>query len=249
MDKAAIALLSPLGTALLGFVFCGWALWLGRKSAALFFALSAVAWLWLWSLPPVAAGLAAVVEGPYQPRPLADIPGAEAVVVLGGAYSASGFDPGTGQDVEFGEAAERLWFAARLFHAGKAPLILLSGGHDPRLVEFSEAEAMARIAADLDIPDEALLREGASRNTRENARYSASLLRREGIHRILLVTSAAHMRRATVHFAAEGLDVVPVPTDYQAPRLARKPCCLPDGEALAVSGQMFKELVGRWLWP
>ncbi|MEA3298610.1 MAG: YdcF family protein [Pseudomonadota bacterium] len=249
MEKGIIALISPLGTVLLAALLCGWAWWLGRRPVAACLALFAVSWLWLWSLPPVAGHLAASIEADHAPMPLAAIPHADAIVVLGGAYSDSGLDPDSGQEVEFGEAAERLWFAIRLFRAGKAPRILLSGGHDPDQGKFSEADAMAGVAADFAIAEGALLREGASRNTRENARFSANLLRREGIDTIILVTSASHMRRALVHFSAEGLAVIPAPTDYQAPRLARKPCCLPDAEALAVSGQMFKELLGQWIWP
>jgi uncharacterized SAM-binding protein YcdF (DUF218 family) len=41
-------------------------------------------------------------------------------------------------------------------------------------------------------PDSALLLEPQSRNTTQNAKYTASLLGERGIERILLVTSALH---------------------------------------------------------
>ena len=56
--------------------------------------------------------------------------------------------------------------------------------------------------------------ERASRDTRENARFSAVHLQAAGARRILLVTHAMHMNRARAEFEAAGLEVIPAPTAW-----------------------------------
>jgi uncharacterized SAM-binding protein YcdF (DUF218 family) len=54
--------------------------------------------------------------------------------------------------------------------------------------------------------------ENQSTNTKENARFSAELLRAANVQRIVLVTHAIHMPRALRLFKATGLLVLPAPT-------------------------------------
>lgn len=87
--------------------------------------------------------------------------------------------------------------------------------------------------------------ETQSRDTHDNAVYAAVLLKARDLRRILLVTSAFHMRRAQALFAAQGLDVIPAPTDYQ--RLVAAPAVprwLPAVENLARSTHALHEMVG-----
>ncbi len=106
---------------------------------------------------------------------------------------------------------------------------------------------MASVLADFGVPAQALLLEESSRNTGENAAFSAALLKARGIERILLVTSALHMPHAVALFAAQGLQVISAPTDFEASR-APPPgvlAWLPDAQALDASARAIKELVGR----
>ena len=100
---------------------------------------------------------------------------------------------------------------------------------------------------DLGVPDAAMLLEGNSRTTQENARFTTDLLRQRGIDHILLVTSAMHMRRAVAHFEAVGLRVVPAVTDFEANQVSGVLGWLPDAGALDKSGRGLKELVGVWV--
>lgn len=243
-DKSIIALISPLGTALVLGALALLLAWRGRARWAVGFGVLACSWLLLWSVPVVSHGLRSWLESAHQPVPMAALPMAQAIVVLGGAVrppeQADGFP-------DLSEAADRVWHAARLYHAGKAPLLVLSGGSDPTVSATSEAAAMRVLLRELGVPDEALLLEEASRNTRQNARFSAELLRARGIERILLVTSALHMARARLAFERAGLEVIPAPTDFdvmvQPAGVLR---VLPDAEALQGSGRAIKEMVGRW---
>jgi uncharacterized SAM-binding protein YcdF (DUF218 family) len=84
-----------------------------------------------------------------------------------------------------GEAADRVWHAARLYRAGKVEMLILSGGRQPWQGKGPpESEAMRQFLNDLGVPDAALQFEHRSRSTRENALYSAELIRSQGAARV-----------------------------------------------------------------
>ena len=87
---------------------------------------------------------------------------------------------------------------------GAAPLLLLSGGGTGPV---SEAEIMRRMALARGVPDAALLVEPESRDTVENAREAARLLRSRGGRKVLLVSDRAHLPRAVLLFRLAGLHV------------------------------------------
>src|SRR3954464_9128410 len=56
--------------------------------------------------------------------------------------------------------------------------------------------------------------EDRSSNTGANAKLSAEILKKEDVHKIVLVTHASHMPRSVALFRAEGFEVVPAGTAY-----------------------------------
>ncbi len=246
LSKLSIALMSPLGTTLLLLLSGMLLAWRGRSRSAWVLVAVGFLWLTLWSLPPASNWLRGQIENEFPFQPLSSLPGAPAIVVLGG-----GIGPprvaATPPNLE--SAADRVWYAAKLYHAGKSPLLILSGGSDPTTSAGTEAEAMRELLRDLGVPDSALLLEGQSRTTRENAIYSATLLRSRGIQKVLLVTSALHMHRAKKLFEKQGIEVYPAPTDYESRPLSSWQPLLPGADALDGSARAIKELVGGWLVP
>ncbi|HWI81427.1 YdcF family protein [Ramlibacter sp.] len=245
IGKLVIAAISPLGTALLlglfGLAVHRWAAapWRARGLRCV---LAALAWLWLWSMPVASHALRGWLEAQAGPRTIDALPAAPAMVVLGGAMR--GARPPLRPDPDLGSAADRVWHAARLYRAGKAPLVVLSGG-SARPGQAPEAQVMGQLLSELGVPATALATEPRSITTTENAAYTAQLLRQRHIGRILLVTSALHMSRARALFERQGLEVIPAPTDYE---VVQRPFDLlqvvPDGEALEGSGRAIKEIVG-----
>jgi uncharacterized SAM-binding protein YcdF (DUF218 family) len=147
---------------------------------------------------------------------LAELPLAEAIVVLGGGETERAA-PRPAHEVN--EAGDRLLYAQYLFSQGAAPHLLLTGGIVPVDNPGSSsttpgAEVMASILTQIGVPREALWLEGNSRNTYENAVESKKILDRAGIRRIVLVTSALHMPRSAAIFEKQGFEVIPAPTDY-----------------------------------
>jgi uncharacterized SAM-binding protein YcdF (DUF218 family) len=78
-----------------------------------------------------------------------------------------------------------------------------------------EVEFMRRKASELGVDESALLCQGGSRNTIDNAYYAKRVLKRLGARRVALVTSEFHMERALAIFEwvlGEGYEITPVPT-------------------------------------
>ena len=98
----------------------------------------------------------------------------------------------------------RLEVGVRLFQAGAAPVLLLSGGGAGPV---PEAEIMRRMAHSRGIPEAALLVEPESRDTLANARRSARLLAARGGSSVLLVSDRVHLPRASLLFRLAGLRV------------------------------------------
>ncbi len=206
-------------------------------------------WLLLWSLPVPSFWLRASLERQVAQQSAADYPDVPAIVALGGGVQGS--RPGWRNGPHLSAAADRVWFAAQLYHAGRAPLVILVGGlaSDEGLGE-PEANAMATFIQDLGVPASALLLESRSRNTWENALYTKRLMNEHHIARVLLVTSAMHMPRAMAIFRKQGIAIIPAPTDFEAtppdgPWLLR---WLPDVDALEGSSRALKEYLGLWVY-
>lgn len=150
----------------------------------------------------------------WRHLPEGELPQAEAIVLLGG---------GTRPQMpprpmsEMNEAGDRVGYAAKLYHEGKAPFIVVSGG----FIEFygssvPEADAMQELLMAFGVPEDAIVREERSRNTYENAIYVREIADTQGFNEILLVTSGLHMPRSVAIFEHQGFDVVPAPVDFLA---------------------------------
>ena len=122
-----------------------------------------------------------------------------------------------------------------IWRAGRAPLIIISGGG--ARAGRTEADMMAKAIAGLDVPASALLLETRSLSTRDNAMFTTELAEQRGIRRVLLVTSSLHMPRALLMFRETGLDVVAFPVSDRINRRTWKDRWLPTPGALWRSGR------------
>jgi uncharacterized SAM-binding protein YcdF (DUF218 family) len=186
------------------------------------------------------------LEQPYKGTSIASASTAQAIVVLGGYLRIETNMP---RQIEIGSSADRLLCAAQLYRAGKAPLILLSGGNVSFLSSSTappESAAGRDILEQWGIPRSAILIEGGSGSTRENAEFSHRILAEKGINRILLVTSGYHMRRASGTFRQSGLTVIPFAADFiaenETPDLTLS--LIPSAGSLVGTGLAIKEWSG-----
>ena len=198
----------------------------------------ALAGIWLLATPWVARSLLSTLEPPPF-SPASGSGGAGAIVVLGAGMNYDA--PEYGGDTPNRWALERARYAARLQRATGLPILVAGGlGH---LGSVPEAAALKALLEDeFRVP--VRWSEGDSANTLENAKNAAAILRAAGVQRVLLVTHAAHMKRARLAFEGVGLEVVPAATGY----VSREPVWwlewIPQTSALTESRAFFHETVG-----
>ena len=73
-----------------------------------------------------------------------------------------------------------------------------------------------RFLVDLGIPAKKIITENKSRDTFENAEFTHDICTRKGYERPILVTSAYHLKRATMAFKRIGLKVLPFPAGFRS---------------------------------
>ncbi|MBI2093771.1 MAG: YdcF family protein [Candidatus Omnitrophica bacterium] len=129
----------------------------------------------------------------------------DAIVVFAGGVGESGQAGGGYQ--------ERVKHAVDLFHQGMADRLIFSSGYT---FVFREAEMMGSLALSLGVPASKILLETKAANTFQNVTRTAEILRRNGWHSALLVSSPYHMRRAllTWHTQAPEIEVIPTPPEH-----------------------------------
>lgn len=226
---------SPFGVAIAGLVIavvCAslkrvrWAKWIGGVT---------VIWLWLWATPIMTW----IVGAPLESEFLVDgkVPAVETfseadVIVLlgGGIWSDVSFSP----YAEMWTSADRVWQAARLWKAGKAPKIIATGNG-------AEASTLG-LLLDFGVGKDDITFMDA-RNTEEEAKGIA----KKGYKKIILVTSAWHMKRARMMFEkyAPAIEVICAPADFEQTFMARRGfSILPDPNVFALNSVALHEWVG-----
>jgi uncharacterized SAM-binding protein YcdF (DUF218 family) len=191
--------------------------------------------LWLLSTPVVSDAFMGLAEG-YPPLNLTRSTGAQAIVILGGGGQIT-------RAPEYGGPSaqplllEKLSYGA--FIARKTGL--------PILITGAEIEVAAmRDTLSRNFDTSVRWADNQSRDTFENARNSAQLLRSDGIHRIVLITRATHMRRSVHEFTAAGVEVVPAPVGILSQRGHSSIVqYMPDSDALCRSSAAMYELIGE----
>lgn len=158
------------------------------------------------------------LESEFAQVDVKQLPPADAVVMLGGGiepsrYEAAGF--------HLTRAGDRLLMAVEMMRLGKAPVLVLGGG-------ASELNGEKQIEADLvrdwianwhllevaGHPTPEVLSLGRCFDTHDEAVKVRALAEARGWRRVLLVTSASHMRRALATFQTAGVSAEPVPCNF-----------------------------------
>ena len=244
LDKIIPLFVYPTGFIVLSALLCLLFLTWNWRRSAMSCLFAGTLYVWLCATPVFARLLADTLEGSFPVRIAEQLPQADVIIMLGGTFSPPGQWNPYG-DLDAG--ADRIVETARLYRAGKAPRILISGGRlFPVAGRPSEAEMVRALLVDFGVPEAAISVETQSRNTYENAAGTAKMLRDQPGARALLVTSAWHMRRAVAVFNRAGMNVVPAPTDSFRAQLAKGIPFgyMPDVDALRISTLCIKEWIG-----
>ena len=233
LSKFLSLLIYPLGVVILigvtAFIllFTRW-----RRTSQLLIGL-ALTILWIAATPIFARWLDLRLEVQVPLAGMESLPQTDALIVLGG-----------------GVTVGRILDAWRIYHAGKAPVIVISGGYLPWEAASPEAERIANVLAEFGVPRSTLVQETASRTTRENAVNTAAIFKERGWRNGLLVTSGYHMPRALAAFRKVGIDVTSATTEVRRGSLGLISFLdlLPSAWALAWTTSTIKEIIGLWVY-
>lgn len=204
--------------------------------------------LGMFSMPVIGNALMRTVEGWASRVPMASLQKADAIVVLSGmVLQIKGAPLG-----EWGDAVDRFEGGVELYKAGKAPVIVFTRGQMPWAPgAIPEGELLAKRAVLLGIPEKPILLTEIVGNTDDEAAGTKKLL---GVHngsrkKIILVTSAFHMRRAAILFEKAGFEVIRYPVDFRVSSKSQLSVLdfLPEAGALEKSSTALREMIG-WVF-
>lgn len=243
----ALLLLPPAGP--LWLVLLG--LWIGSRAGRAIAAAGVVAALALstegvgrFLIAPLERAAGLPLDEPALRELMARADAPRAIVILGGGSRADRRErPETHRPHP--RTTERLLHGAWVARVTGLP-VLVSGGA-PRGAEVSEAALMKRMLESR-LGTRVRWVEDKSVDTAGNARESAALLAADKRSRVLLVTHAAHMARASAAFRRAGLDPVPAPHGYYGTPIGTDwSDWLPSAQGASVNWLAVHEIVGS-LW-
>jgi uncharacterized SAM-binding protein YcdF (DUF218 family) len=194
------------------------------------------------SIPVTATSLMRWLEGPYR------TPGDlrqkyDTIIVLSGMLHLQQSQPGR---LEFNDAVDRVLTGVALLKQGRGETLLLAGGSGMLLQQdISEAVLLRDFVIELGLQPQQILLDTTSRNTYENAVNSAAIVRAHHYQHVLLVTSAAHMRRSLAAFHQQGISPDPYPVDIRTGELEITPFSfIPSADSLAGTTEVIREVFG-----
>lgn len=218
LNKFIGFVISPLGIAMFGGFVTLVCARLKRQRMSKWIGCLTVAWLWFWMTPLMTWVVGVSLEREFlvdgRVPAVETFPEADAIVLLGGSM---GIETNLSSCAEMWTSADRVWQAARLYKAGKAPIVIATGK--------GAIDTTLPLLKDFGLPG-GIVSFHDARNTEEEAK----LVERMGYKKILLVTSAWHMKRARLMFEkyAPSVEVVCAPADFENSIVAARPFSFSD---------------------
>jgi uncharacterized SAM-binding protein YcdF (DUF218 family) len=205
------------------------------------FLLSFSLFMYVLSISPTREFLLVPLEYAYKIPSINEVKLCDAYVVLGGGVNdnAPHID---GKGSLSNDALARVVGAYRLYLISQKPIILSGGKIFNRA---SEAEIAKKFLLSLGVKENHLLIETKSKDTYENAQYTKEICEQHNIKRILLVTSALHMKRSVMLFHKFFHDITPYSTGYKTLRIGYDILSfLPDAGNMSDISLATKEYLG-----
>ncbi|WP_286755901.1 YdcF family protein [Roseivirga sp. UBA838] len=184
-----------------------------------------------------------------EPVPMKEMAYYDVAVVFSGVTKGSK----TPRDrIYFNMGADRITHTLQLYNEGKIGRILVSGGLGFEQVDNSRAaDRLKSFLTMAGVPDSVIVVEPHAINTHENAVKSAELLNSHFPgQNYLLITSAFHMKRASLCLKRQGVDFDTFPAGYLTDRstLNFDDLVIPRASAIDKWETLFKEWVGLGMY-
>jgi uncharacterized SAM-binding protein YcdF (DUF218 family) len=197
----------------------------------------------------IPAFLLSTLEKPYAVKDLNRLPECDAVVLLGGTHNFSSFGVNS---IEVNQAFDRVITAVELVRLNKGKALVIGGG------EYSAGNQIGlngQLVADwlvnwklIDAPIHVL---EYSSNTKDESMHTMHLAKKKHWKKIILVTSAWHMRRSEALFSRTELEIFPVGADFEGISSMESDYnienIIPTHKGFKIIGSYLHEQVG-WLY-
>ena len=165
--------------------------------------------------------------------------------------------PGNTKIIEWYDP-DRFLAGIDLYKANKSNRLIFTGGINPLSSDLPpEGDIYIKEAISMGLPKEDLFTTYPVNNTLQEAKAIKKLLNDELPpliqNRIILVTSAFHMKRAKKVFENEGISVQPYPVDFKSNKsffsLLRNPLSwMPSSSSFNKSSRAIREIFGRFIY-
>lgn len=241
LKKLLSSLLMPLPAFLIiGFFGLLLIMFTTRRGIGCFFTFTSLLGIFLLAFQPVSTALLKPTERVYT----AFLPVSgkvDYIMVLGSGHIIDGDLPITSELSRTG--LMRLAEGIRILEMYPGSKLILSGYAAGSSV--SNARMMANVAVSLGVRKSEIVLLETAKDTWEEARQAAGFV---GSKRMVLVTSASHMKRAMNEFESAGLNPIPAPTNYLASDNIQQPWVryTPQAQYLEQSERYWHEQLGRW---
>jgi uncharacterized SAM-binding protein YcdF (DUF218 family) len=214
--RALIPLVEPIGLVWLALIVLAVLHWRKRQRGFASAVAGIAAFIYLIGASALPDALLRSLERPYFGVKPETLPVCDAVVMLGG-----GLDPSPNEvgELHLTKAGDRIIAALEMIRLGKAPALVCGGS----AVEMGgekkvEADLFKKALIDRRVPVPEIISLGHCADTHDEAVRTRAIAEPRGWRRVLLVTSANHLPRATATFRKAGIEVVAVPCNFQTRR-------------------------------
>ena len=194
-----------------------------------------------------------LLEHPWERLDYSFVTPSDGIVVLS---SGRHLPPGNAKIIEWYDP-DRFLAGIDLYKANKSNRLIFTGGINPLSSDLPpEGDIYIKEAISMGLPKEDLFTTYPVNNTLQEAKAIKKLLNNELPliqNRIILVTSAFHMKRAKKVFESEGISVQPYPVDFKSNKSfissLRNPLkWMPSSSSLNKSSNGIREIIGRFIY-
>ncbi len=219
-----------------------------RKWRGAFGSAAVAAFIYVIGATPIPASLLASLERPYAGVRAESLPTADAVVMLGGMTTPSTNDV---FGFHFDGEVDRVVTAVELVRQHKARALVLGGGLNPATANPGEGELLRRWIETWNVARVPVHLLGLCQNTHDEAVRTKALADSQGWKSIILVTSAAHMRRGEALFRKLGVNVTCFACDFDGLTSLQRPFAAylaPSPRGFELLAGYLHEVVGWWVY-
>ncbi len=193
------------------------------------------------------------LEYPWKRLDYSVVNSSDGIVVLS---SGRHIPPGNSKIIEWGDP-DRFIAGIDLYKANKSNRLIFTGGVNPFYSDLPpEGNIYIKEAISMGIPKKDLFTTYSVTNTLQEAKAVKKILNNEissSQKKVILVTSAFHMKRAKKVFEREGIVVLPYPVDFNSSKSLssslRNPLnWIPSASSLSTNSFAIREIIGRIIY-